>query len=211
MNARKLARAIVLSDDFRVSHALLDLGANELPGYRKVAPRQLGRMVEDLTGFRWETEIGAFGGGSYDPGKVGRIDLVSDSFFGYGVLFGGTDSYYVTKAAHSMNATSTAVLRNVALKAASHVVANDFKQADASKRRLLRKIAEGESSESAVRAQIATLHARIHGSPVSADSEEVGATYALFRDALSGAKGDVKRAWTLTLYAMFQDVRLAFY
>src|SRR5262249_7754267 len=96
MSAKELARAIVLSDAFRISHTLVDDVPDATPGYRKVRPRQLDRLVYDLTGLKWETEFGTLGGGAYDPGKIGKINLLSDPFFGYGVLFGGTDSYYVT-------------------------------------------------------------------------------------------------------------------
>jgi hypothetical protein len=211
MNARRLARAIVLSDDFRVSHALADDVADEVPGYRKVRPKQLERLVEDLTGLKWQTEIGELGGGAYDPGRIGRVDLVSDPFFGYGVLFGGTDAFYVTKPSHSMNATASAVLRNVAAKAASFVATSDFKQTDPAKRKLLTLADAGDTSEPAVRAQLAALHARVFGALDAPDSEAVSATYALFADALRASNGDARRAWTVTLFAMLQDVRLVFY
>lgn len=214
MNAKKLARAIVLGDDFRTSHALDGEADTVVPGYHKVRARELARLVADLTGLRWETEIGELAPGSpYDPGRVGRVDLLSDPFFGYSVLFGGTDAYYVTRASHDMNATAAAVLRNVASKAAARVVAGDLLETDPARRKLLGKTdaSPTDTSEPAVRAQLADLHARVYGELVDPASDEVSATYTLFRDALAGAGGDAKRAWTVTLYAMLQDVRLVFY
>jgi hypothetical protein len=215
MNARALVRAIVLSDDFRASHPLVAPadGTPEavLPGVRKVRARELGRLIADLTRFRWETQIGSLDEGSpYDPGPVGRIDLMTDSFFGYAVLFGGTDSYYVTRTSHSMNATAAAVLRGVASKAAAYVVTADGKESVPERRALLRRVTT-ETDEASVRAQIADLHARIFGELVEPSSAEVTATYALFEDARKGAGGDVERAWSLTIYAMLQDMRLVFY
>jgi hypothetical protein len=215
MNARALVRAIVLSDDFRTSHPLgSEDGASFIvPGVRKVRARELDRLVFDLTGFRWETELGRLGdGGPFDPGVVGRIDLMSDAFFGYSVLFGGTDAYYVTKPSHAMNATATAVLRGVASKAAAYVVDADTTVAAPEQRRLLRHGPSATATdEPDARAQIADLHARIYGELVDPSSAEVGDTYGLFKDVLAASGGDAKRAWTLTLFAMLQDVRLTFY
>jgi hypothetical protein len=211
MSARALARTIVLSDDFRTSHPLGDQPAI-VPGFRKVRARELGRLVKDLTGFRWETELGRLAEGSpYDPGVVGRIDLVSDSFFGYGVLFGGTDAYYVTRPSHSLNATAMAVLRGVASKASAYAVDKDAAETVPERRTLLRRVAMSDTDETMVRGQISDLHARIYGELVDASSPEVTATYGLFKEALAAAGGDPKRAWSVTLYAMLQDVRLVFY
>lgn len=213
MNARALVREIVLSDDFRTSHPLAADDKGVVPGVRKVRARELDRMVFDLTGFRWETELGRLGdGGPFDPGPVGRIDLMSDPFFGYAVLFGGTDAYYVTKPSHSMNATATAVLRGVASKAAAHVVGADIAEVVPERRRLLRRSANATASdEPAARAQIADLHARIYGEVTDPQSAEVTATYGLFKDVLASSGGDAGRAWSLTIFAMLQDTRLAFY
>jgi hypothetical protein len=211
MSAKQLARAVVLSDDFRTSHPL-DGAAGDLvaPGYRKVRARELGRMLEDLTGLRWETELGDIAQGSpYSPGRIGRVDLVTDPFFGYSVLFGGTDGYYVTRPSHAMNATASAVMRAVASKAASHVVDADLRETDPARRKLL--TAGAVEDETAVRAQLSELHARLFGELVGPGSDEVNATYTLFRDARASAGGDAKRAWTVTLFAMLQDVRLVFY
>jgi hypothetical protein len=217
MSARALVRAIVLSDDFRLSHPLSEKDQSGIPdvvpGVRKVRARELDRLVFDLTGFRWETELGRLGdGGPFDPGPVGRIDLMSDPFFGYSVLFGGTDAYYVTKPSHAMNATATAVLRSVAAKAAAYAVDADATEPVLEHRKLLRRSTSGTTTDEATaRAQIVDLHARIYGELVDPSSEEVNATYGLFKDALARAGGDAKRAWSLTVYAMLQDSRLVFY
>lgn len=211
MNAKALLRAIVLSDDFRVSHVTADAAEGLPPGLRKVRARELGRLLGDLTGISWQTEIGVLSPDSpYDPGRVGKIDLLADGFFGYAVLFGGTDAYYVTRPSHALNATALAVLRAAASRAAAEVVERDLALADPAKRRLLRRVSATDTSEAAVREGIADLHARIYGELAAVSSEEVSATYGLFQEALAAAGGDAKRAWTTTVFAMLQDVRLVF-
>src|SRR5262249_48729303 len=47
MKAKALARAIVLSDDFRVSHLAVDDPNADANGLRKIRPAQLARMMKD--------------------------------------------------------------------------------------------------------------------------------------------------------------------
>jgi hypothetical protein len=213
MSAKELARAVVLSDDFRISHALVDETPDKTfaPGYRKLRPQQLDRMMFDFTGFRWETELGPLGTGAYDPGRIGRVDLVSDPLFGYGVLFGGTDGYYVTKASHSMNATASAVLRNVAAKTTTRIIVGDFAEPVLAKRKLFTVVSDRDADEDAVRAQLVALHRRLYGTHVDANAPEITDAWTLFSGVLASSGGDVRRAWSLTLFAMLQDLRLAFY
>ena len=193
MNARELARAIVLSDDFRAIDE------------RRARPSEIARAVEDLTGFRWIFD----GGKAPGLGNVGKIDLLDDSFLGFKVLGGGIDAYYVTKTAETTNATSSLVLRALAAEAARFVVDADFATPAPAAPRLL-SIAADETGEAPVRSQLAQLHLRLYGETVDDGSDAVTDAWTLFSGALDDGD-DVRRAWMTTLTAMLQDVRIAHY
>jgi hypothetical protein len=188
MNAKALARAIVLSDDFRVA------------GERRARPGEIGRAVEDLTGFRWTIDA---------PLKAGQVDLMEDSFFGFKVLGGGIDAYYVTKSTPTTNATSSLVLRELAAEAARFVVDADLASPAPQTPRLL-SIAPDETGEGAVRAALASLYLRLYGETVDAGGSEVQGAWTVFSGALD-LGDDARRAWMTTLTAMLQDVRIAHY
>jgi hypothetical protein len=191
MNARRLARAIVLGDDFRVVDE------------RKARPSEIARAIEDLTGFRWYVE------GTMGSECLGKIDLFEDSFFGFKVLGGGIDAYYVTKTATTTNATASLALRALAAEAARFVVDADFASPPPRAPRLL-TIAAGETGEDAVRVALATLYLRFYGETADARSDAITEAWTVFSGALD--KGDdARRAWMTTLTAMLQDVRIAHY
>jgi hypothetical protein len=201
MNARALARAVVLDPAFARSHSDDPETAADLVGVKKARTDQLGSMIEDLTGFRWELhpEVG-----------IGQVDLLSDSFIGFQVLGGGIDSAFVTRPAHTFNATSSLVLESLAAEAAAWVVAQDATIADPAARRLFREVDPADAGEENVRAELAWLHARLFSELVDAESPEVDETWALYQ-ALLAHGGDPARAWEGTLTAMLQDVRVATY
>lgn len=211
MDAKALARAVVLGDRFRSSHATADATeaeAEALAGLKKVRPRALARMVEDLTGYRWKTHLPL----DLGYGQVGEIDLMSDAFLGFKVLAGGTDSISVTRPSHTMGATAALVFEGLSARAAEHVVQLDFGIAP-KRRYLLREIEDTQAEEPAVRAQLAAIHLRLFGQEASPDGPEIDAAWALFDGALAASKRppEVRRAWTVTLYAMLQDARLVYY
>lgn len=203
MNAKALARAIVLDDAFRISHVDETYEGDDVVAVLKARPLQLAQLMRDLTGFEWTTDL--YGAAP----QLGMPDLMEDSFLGYQVLAGGLDSVFVTHPSHTYSATTSLVLRALAREAAHHRVDRDFDAASAD-RWLLTNIAEGDTSEAAVREQLADLHARIHSERVEPDAPEVDETWALFSAALRHS-GDDRRAWKVTLTAMLQDVRIAFY
>ena len=201
MNAKALAKAVVLDDAFRVSHTDDEEQAETLVGVLKIRPDQLGSMIEELTGFRWQL----------DPSiGIGQADLVDDSFVGFQVLGGGIDSAFVTRPAHTFNATSSLVLEALGAEAAAYVVESDAAQADPAARRIFRFVDPAGGDEEQTRAQLSWLHVRLFGEWVGPASPEVDESYALYL-ALLEHGGDPKRAWQGTLSAMFQDVRLATY
>lgn len=204
-SAKQLARAIVLSDEFRVSHETDPAASEVLVGALKLRPEQLSRMLRGLTGFGWTTTVTTRLRGI----PYGTADLLQSDFIGYRVLAGGIDSYYVTQPVHTMNATSSLVARNAAAAAADFVVEHDA-AAPAGQRTLFVAAAVSETSEAAVRAQLAHLHGRIYGELVTADSPEVGETYQLFTEALAETNA-ARRAWKVTLIGMLSDFRSLFY
>ncbi len=205
MNAKELAKAIVLSDDFRVSHVEGEAGADDLVGMKRARPDELATMFEDLTGFVWRTDLTAFTGGD-----IGVVELPRDSLLGYRVIGGGIDSAYVTRSGFTDNAATSLFLRGFAEEAAAWVVEKDFAVADPSARRLLGAVEESTTDEDTVRAQLTELHARILGEVVDPTSDEVGATSALWQASFASS-GDARRAWKTVLAAMMQDVRVAYY
>ena len=221
MSARALVRAIVLDDEFRISH-WEEQSERDLTGVKRARPVQLAALMSDLTGFRWETTIDLTGlvlqlapdlmvpPGEQQPTYPTRIDLLDDSFFGYGVLGGGIDSLFVTQPAYTYGATASLTLRNLAREAANAVVDADLATPDLDARRLLTLVTETDTEEGVIRDQLAALHLRILARLVEPDGPEVDESYALFEAALDHS-GDVARAWKVTLTAMLQDVEIAYY
>jgi hypothetical protein len=207
LNAKALARAIVLSDDFKAAYSTDAAEADTVVGYHKSRPEELLRMVKDLTGYVWQTDMDLELAGPGN-GKVGRVELVTDSFLGFKVQAGGLDSYYVTLPSFTYNATTSLFLRQFAEETAQYTVETDL--ADGATPKLLTRIAANDTTEASVRAQLADLHARIYGRLDDKDSDAVGETYALFAAALD-ASHDAKRAWKVTLAAMLQDFAVAYY
>ena len=202
MSAKALTKAIVLDDTFHISHVDETADDPDRVSVFKVRPLQLAQLMRDLTGFTWQTDL--YGAAPF----LGVPELMEDSFLGYQVLAGGIDSLFVTHPSHTWSATASLVLRALAREAAHHRVERDF-SAPASERWLL-SIDERETGEAAVREQLAALHARIHAQRVEPTSSEVDQSWALFSKALEHS-GSTRRAWKVTLTAMLQDVRIAFY
>ena len=212
LNAKALARAIVLSDEFRASHvaagqgAAGDEAAEELVGLQKIRPEQLDRMMQDLTGFRWQTNA---------SGKIGNVpigvaNLLQSDAVGFRALAGGIDSLFVTLPSHTYNAVATLVLRRLAADAAGFVVTADFAKPNRATRKLLTLVDATTRTPAEIRSQLAALHLRIYGQLDAADSAEVELTYGLFADTLAQAN-DVPRAWKTTIAAMLQDLRIAYF
>lgn len=203
MSAKALARAIVLDDEFRVSHADPATTTTLDPvGVKKARPVQLALLFDDLTGFHWGTDLSEF--------ELAPIDLLDDSFFGYNVLLGGIDSQFVTRPSHTYGATTSLVLRALAREAAHHVVESDLGEPNPDARRLLTLVDDGDTEEALVREQLAALHLRILARVVDPQGPEIDESYALFAAALDHA-GEVPRAWKVTLTALLQDMEIAYY
>ncbi len=169
----------------------------------RARPLQVARLVEDITGFRWRADLSAFG--------VGTVDLFEDGLIGYHVLAGGIDSIFVTRPSYTYSATASLTLRTLARQAANVVVEADFAVDDKAARRLFTLVSAVDTGQAKLRPQIVLLHRRLFGRALADDDPEVDETLALFKGALELAPGDAERAWKITLTALLQDVRIAFY
>lgn len=203
-NAKELVKAIVLDPHFLVSHRTRDDEPEDAPTMLKARPWQLASAVADLTGFRWQSSIDF----NLGYGPIGGVDLMTDALFGFEVISGGIDSVNVALPSHTMTATANVVLRGLAERAAEHVVDSDAQYPDSAK--LFRDLTPSETDETAVRSQLVSLHAAIFALDVASDSPEVDDAYQLFAQALT-ASGDAERAWKLTISALLQHPRMAFY
>ena len=211
-SAKQLARAVVLSDEFRVAWDPDPVAAERVIGYQKLRPQQLGRMVAALTGFTWEADTTA----AINGWPFGHVDYLDDDFLGYRVLAGGIDAWFVTEPTHTMNATASLVTRNLAHRAAAFVVDHDA-TAPPAQRRLFTRAAVDDTDPERVRAELAELHARIYSqlppgdAALDADYQDaLDTTEALYDSALA-ASGDPRWAWTVTLTGMLGDLRAIYY
>jgi hypothetical protein len=204
-NAKALTKAIMLSDEFRVSHDTDATAAETTVGTLKLRPEQQHRMIRDITGFTWSTTSTANLRGI----PYGTANLLESDFIGFRVLAGGIDSYFVTDYVHTMSATSSLVAKSAAAAAADFVVEGDLVAA-AADRKLFVRAAVDATGEPAIRAQLAFLHARIYGELVAPDSPEVDETFALYSDAFAASNNRV-RAWKVTLIGMLSNFRALFY
>ncbi|HEY5927050.1 MAG TPA: hypothetical protein VIV11_35425 [Kofleriaceae bacterium] len=204
-NAKELAKAVMLSDEFRVSHDTDAEVAERTVGALKLRPEQLHRMIRDLTGFNWSTTATSNLRGI----PYGTANLLESDFIGFRVLAGGIDSYFVTDYVHTMNATSSLVAKSAAAAAADFVVERDLIAAVAD-RTLFREAGVNDTDPNLIRAQLAYLHARIYGELVAPDSPEVDDTLVLYEEAFA-ASNNRARAWKVTLIGMLSNFRALFY
>jgi hypothetical protein len=204
MNAKELVKAIVLDESFLVSHRTRDDLPGEPPSMLKIRPWQLASSVAELSGFRWQSDMPI----DLGYGMLGRVDLMTDSLWGFEVLNGGIDAVNVALPSHTMNASASIVQAELAVRAADHVVEADARFPGSAK--LFTATTPDATDEAAVREQLARLQAAVLGELVSTDSDPINDAYALFQDALA-EMGDAHRAWKITLSAMLQHPRMVFY
>ncbi len=202
LQARALIKEIVLSDAFRIAAASTEESADEVHGYLRARPFQLARMMEDLTGFRWEFDFGTIPNNQQGDGV---IDISTSSRFGFQVLGGSGDSRTVFESIDTTNATTSLFLRQLAAEAASFAVEQD---AASDEPRLL--TAGLVTDEDAVRAQVVELFDRMYGERIEADSDAADDAWTLF-STVYGSSNDAERAWKATLTAMLRDLNILFY
>jgi hypothetical protein len=209
-DARVLVRDIVMSDEFRTASDDDAQAALATIGYQKVRPPQLARMIEDLTGFAWTADSPAVVGiGPY--WRQGTYDVLDDDTEGYRVLAGGLDDYLVTRPVLTSTTTSSLVTRDLAYRAAAFVVSHDATAAAGARTLFAGSPGAEPASATALRAELANLHARIFSELVDPSDGALDADEQLFDGALAAAHGDVRRAWIVTLTAMLSDLKAVYY
>lgn len=221
-DAKALAKSIVMSDAFAASYADDAATAEDLVAMKRVRIEQLGRMMEDLTGFRWivnsdDTHAGYDPDVPYDPKKpvpmkdylFKEVDVTASDRIGFRTLWGGVDSFWVLKPSHTSSPAASLVLRRYAAQAADYVVTHDFAKLP-TERKLLDLVDPDTSGEQDIRAQLARLHARIFVELVGARSVEVDRTWALWKSVYDRSASPTN-AWTVTLTAMLQDLKIVHY
>lgn len=204
-SAKDLARAIVLDRDFAISHFEREDSALERRPLFKARPWQTARLIGELTGFRWQLPFDL----DIGWGNIGLVDMMTDSFLGFEVMYGGIDGVNVTLPSHTSNASSVTVQDALAAQAAESVVENDF--TFASSRKLLTAADPAAPDESSVRSQLVNLHLRLYGERHAPDSPEITRGFELYQSAENAASGDPRRAWKTVLYAMLVDPRMVYF
>jgi len=197
LDARELAKAVVLSDAFAAAPL------------QTTRPEQYARLVENLTGFRWRTDLDAFDGDAsdcQDDGCVGEADLMGSDLVGFRSMAGGMDGYRVTSPTHTDTPTRQLVVARYAAEAAGFAVDSEFSGSP----RLLTEVSASTTDEDAIRAQLVLLHLRILGEDVAAGSDAISETYALFEAGLAGG-GDAASGWRVVLSALLQSPEVLFY
>jgi hypothetical protein len=194
-DARALVKAIVLHPRFRSREG----------GVLTTRPEQLSRTIEELTGFRWVVEPHK----ECDTECWGSVELTNTDRYGFRAIAGGVDGMSITVPTHSPTPTRRLVLSRLASEAAHYVTSRDL-ASPPSERRLLSLVERDTTEETAVRAQIAFLVARISGELVPADDPEVDDVLALWTDARA-LTGDGEGAWRVVIAALLQDSRMEFF
>ncbi len=222
MRGKALARSIVLSEDFQTSHVLSE--ESDRPSQARllvIRPRQLSRMVEDLTGFVWNVTPDDPSEPCLDPvfsdsfevqwGCWGSIDMTASAVFGLRSVAGGIDAYHVITPTRTPTTGRNLLIERLADEAAAFVATRDFAESDFNNRRLLRFVGADTTEEVQIKAQLTFLHRRILSEWVEADSAEVVASFALYQELLTSVDGNTSKAWSLVISAFLQDSRLNLY
>jgi hypothetical protein len=168
-------------------------------------------MFEDLVGFTWQVNLPfAIHEERGIAAEYGMVKLLEDGLIGYAVLAGGTDDFVVVDSHHSVGPTRSLVYQRLAFELAGFVAGRDLGAAPPADATRLLTIAVAETGEAAIREQLVHLYLRLYGVFAEPDSPDINDGYTLFAAALEWSS-DVKRAWKVTLAALFQDSRMMLY
>ncbi|MEZ4238414.1 MAG: DUF1585 domain-containing protein [Myxococcota bacterium] len=169
------ARAVVLDVVLDPAFAREDGWAGPL----RARPEQLARLVEDLTGFRWTSDV---------PG-YGTVDVLGSDAYGDRVLAGGIDGWSSVRPVLAPTASRELVLEELARRAADHAVDSG------------RWPPGGVTTHPAqVRRALAQMALAATGEP----DFDVSGLQALFDGALARS-GDPAHAWKVAATALLLD------
>jgi len=203
LNAKALARAVVLSDSFLAAYSADPEDDATLPGMLVVRPRQQARIIDDLTGFRWMSDT-SFGGEPCTDRCWGEIDRSTHNGHGFQAMSGGSDGYRVSRAIDTVTPIKVLFSSALAEEAAAWVVMANF---DRGEGRLLAGIDPQATDEPTVRAAMVDVYLRALGSePTESD---VDGLVGLFADAAEHA--GPREGWRVVVTALLQHPRVLFY
>ncbi len=202
MNVRALVGAIVRSAEFSAARPEpgQDAEADEV-GLMRATPQQLDSLFVDLVGYRWQAEVEFDLGG----GTVGTVPLMRDFLWGYRTVAGGPNNFDTTTHLRTADPGTLLVLRALAERAARAAL-----EAEGTDAALLAVPGALDGDPDAVRQQLIELHLRLHGQRVALGDPTLAHSEALYTAAWE-ASGDGRRAWEVTLAALFQDPAVLYY
>ena len=190
LSAKALAVAVVLHPSMQISDPL------------RTRPDQLASVIEDLTGYRWETwtEDSCCAWPAVSS-ALGHTDLMRDDLVGYHALAGGVDGVTKRQPTHTTTGGAALVHRRLAELAAAAVIDDDSPTGAL-------QIDPVDPDEAAIRDQLVALYWQLYGERT--DPAGVEDAWVLWSAAYTNS-ASVPHAWRVTLAALLQDFDLAFY
>jgi hypothetical protein len=195
-DAKALIEEIVMSPAYRIAGPKVE-SAGDVVGLKVIRPEILNRTLADLTGFEWEL-----------PAPLG-YDLLENDIYGFRMMAGGYDSFFVTAPATTVNATHILTLRMAAADAAGRAVDEELAK-NKTERRLLTQINGDETDHETIRLQGVALMRVLYGEVHETDDPAINDMMTLWQKAYDRS-GETSYAWKVTLTALLSDIRIAFY
>ncbi len=218
-SAKTLIKAILHHPSFTTSHTADDVGAEDVNGLLRVRPSQMARLYNQTVGvdieFLSEFPIDLLDPNVYGVDDIalpyGMTDYIRDDFIGFRELFGGIDSFNVTRPVRTFTGGTASAARWIGNFGGWYAVVTEVGRPQNSRYLLTAHDFTTATAEPEVRDLLAEVHGKLLGLPTAADSEEVDRLYALWSDVHAQNGQDVIGSWTIVLSALFQDIRLATY
>ena len=164
-----------------------DLDPARTPGLRQMRSTQLGRTLEDLTGFRL---------------VEGGLDVLHTDLYGLRSLSGGLGPAWDAEQVVEPTTTGVLVQRRLAEAAAAVAVAADLRSD--TPRLLPPAAASMQADAPALGSALVDLHLRLHGKRHTPSDPEIESLVALYAEVMSLTE-DTSVAWTAVLTAMLRD------
>jgi hypothetical protein len=194
---RALVRSIVLDRPYLAAE-VDGVDGERVPTVKTADPAQLASIVRGITGYSWEFD--------------GR-DALTDNLDGLGVLAGGIDARYVTKASHDPSVGTVFVQERLAQAAAYHVARHDLDPDRSEPAILLRYVTADDTPETdraAFEGQIRSLYLEITGEALPDEAPEVDELIGVWKQLYSVEASPVL-AWAGVTSAILRDPAVLFY